>query len=207
MEFEKLKNQLEAFHTLEETSTDESIQQKSISCSQHAIQKYIENKLRGGTEVERIRSDMESLFSVHHVVPQLLLRWSLEEVDVIYKKLMHESKVVKPSSEIGQQKSVLFSKDTLYHASLCCEALSDSMPLDHLSFFRDKKPHHNLTEVSFSQSRDDITPYLIARQKDVIYVAFKSTPEVLKWLEKTSSFNEGQLFVYHEVVNFSLSLL
>ena len=38
------------------------------------------------------------------------------------------------------------------------------------------------------------TLYLIARQKDVIYVAFKSTPEVLKWLEKTSSFNEGYTF-------------
>ena len=156
------------------------------------IQRYIENELGAGTETSKIKSDLERLSRFHQVIPRPLLGWGVEEVDKVSQRLLRElRKVVKPVAEKENQKPLLFSKDTIYHASLCCEAIDNPMLSDPLSFFRNKKPRHNLTEVSFSQSRAGVTPYLVARQKDVVYVAFKSIPAVSQWLESSSSFDEG----------------
>jgi hypothetical protein len=110
------------------------------------------------------------------------------EVGKASEKEVSAKKTVKEE----QRAPSLFSKDTLYHAGLCCEAINDTHPSNPLSFFRNKKPNHSITEVSFSQSRDGITPYLIAKQKDVIYVAFQGTPRIADWMKcGSTSFNEG----------------
>ena len=175
-----------------EATAEENIRQQTMNCSQHLIQRYIENGLRSGIEASKIKSDMEKLSSLYLVLARSSLGWAMLEVDKASKKLKREvQRVAMPLAEKKHQEPPLFSKDTLYHASICCEAINDVMPSNPLSFFRNKKPQHSLTEVSFSQCKDGTTPYLIAKQNDVVYVAFQGVPEVSQWMKSASSFNEG----------------
>ena len=197
VEFRSLRDHLGAFQSAQQSTTDESIQQQTLNVAKYHIQQYIENGLRSGVEASVIKSDMENLCRVHRVLSGELRVWSTSEVDNISRKLSTVSK--KQVEELVPrecQKPLLFSKDTLYHASLCCAAISGPVSSDPLFFFRNKRPQHSLTQVSFSQSRDDITPYLIARQEDVVYAAFKSNLQVSEWLGGASSFTEGILFVF-----------
>lgn len=137
---------------------------------------------------------MEKLCFDDLVVPTILWTWTLQEVGKADEKLVNKQrKVVKHPVEQIERTALpsLFSMETVFHAGLCCEAINVSKPGNPLSFFQSKKPHHNFTEISFSQSRDDITSYLIAKQDGIIYVAFRSTSSVSAWTETTSSFNEG----------------
>ena len=177
------------FRSTQQSTSDTSIQEQTVNCSRHLIQQYIENALHSGIKADKIKNEMEKLCSVFFVIPQQWLSWAMQEVNRICEKLEGELKISKPILKQKHQAPSLFSKDTLYHAGLCCEAINNVLS-NPLSFFRNKKPHHSLTEVSFSQSRDGILPYLIARQKDVVYVAFQGIPEVSQWLKYTS-FNEG----------------
>ena len=117
----------------------------------------------------------------------------MDEVDKTDEKLTScHKKTVHPTAKKEDPPPSLFSKDILYHAGLCCEGINlATKPANPQSFFRNKKPHHSLTEVSFSQSRDNITPYLIAKQGDVVYVAFQGTSSVSTWLKSAPSFSEG----------------
>ena len=190
-EFQELRDKLEVLNSTQQTTTDTNIKIQTLSVIKHLIQRYIENALRAGVEASKIKSDMDNLFCT---IPQALGTWVINEVDDTSRKLSVESKkLVAPLVPMKYQKPLLFSKDTLYHASLCCEAISGPLQPEPLSFFRNKKPHHGLTQVSFSQSRDEITPYLIARQNNVVYAAFKSDMQISEWLGGASSFTEGAL--------------
>ena len=137
---------------------------------------------------------MDKLCRVDLVIPTPLWTWTLQEVDKADEKLASRCRKnvnLVPRKTEDTSPPSLFSKDTLYHASLCCEAINFSHPGNPLSFFQDKKPQHNLTGVSFSQTRDGITPYLIAKQQDIIYVAFRSISSVSEWTQNAQSFNEG----------------
>ena len=50
----------------------------------------------------------------------------------------------------------LFSKDTIYHASVCCQAVSTCDAGDYQKFFNDKElvPGHSFKAVSFSRSKE-----------------------------------------------------
>ena len=192
-EFQKLKDQLTALSSIKQSASSPHAEVSAINCFQDLIQQYIEKALRSGIETSQVKNDMEKLCRVHLVIPAVLWTWTMQEVDKANEKLTSElRKVVKPKVKEGTPKPSLFSKDTLYHASLCCDAINVSTSLAKpQSYFQNKNPQHNFTEVSFSQSRDSITPYLIAKLHDVIYVAFQSTPFLDKWMENATSFNEG----------------
>ena len=191
-EFEKLRRQLEAFNLTLNSASDSKIELATIECFKHAIRQYIENGLRANIETCQVKNDIEKLCRVYLVIPTALWSWSMQEVEKAAEKLASErSYIPKPLVKNDTPPPSLFSKDTLYHACLCCEAISSSTN-NSLSFFQSKRPQHSLTEVSFSQSRDGtVTPYLIAKQRDVIYVAFRSNLHVSEWNKSASSFEEG----------------
>ena len=177
------------------SATDQKFVDNTIDCFQHVIKQYIERQLQSGSEASQVKSDMEKLYRDYLVIPEDMWGWTMKEIERENKKITKVN-VVQPAAVVRKERSSpsLFSKDTLYHASLCCEAIntdSETSPTNPLYFFQNKKPHHDLSEVSFSQSRDNITPYLIARQRDVVYVAFRGTSSISKWLESAPSFSEG----------------
>jgi GTP-binding protein EngB required for normal cell division len=191
-EYQKLKAKLEAFSSTLESASSSNVELSTINCIKDVIQQYIEKALKLGDETSKVKSDMEKLCRSHLVIPTVLWTWTMQEVDKADEKLtIEQRKVVKSVVKEAEPAPSLFSKDTLYHACLCCDALSDPNPANPLSYFQNKNPHHSLKEVSFSQNRDSITPYLIAREGDVIYIAFQSTPLLSKWKEIAPSFDEG----------------
>ena len=197
-EYQTLKAKLEAFSSTLESASTSNVELSTINCIKDVIQQYIERALRSGDETSKVKSDMDKLCRNNFVVPMPLWTWTVQEVDKVDEKLASEQrKVAKPVRKEAKPAPSLFSKDTLYHAMLCCDALSDPHPANPLSYLQNKNPHHGLKEVSFSQNRDNITPYLIARQGDMIYVAFRSTPLLSEWKEIASSFNEGLPPIYN----------
>lgn len=191
-EFQELKERLQTLSSMLQSESSPNVEASTINCIQHLLTEYIEKTLSSGVEAGQVMSDMEQLCRVHLVVPTPLWTWTVQQVGKTNKRLTSRLRevVVRKTKEANTKPS-LFSKDTLYHACICCEAINFSSSANPRSYFESRNPRHNITEVSFSQSRDNITPYLIAKQDDVIYVAFQSMPFLSKWLETVSSFDEG----------------
>jgi hypothetical protein len=87
----------------------------------------------------------------------------------------------------------LFCKDTLYHASICSQAVSTYTAGDYQKFFKNKElvPGHAFKAVSFSRSRND--SFIIAqRDESMFYFAFKGRLSLSDWAKDYKSFNEGK---------------
>lgn len=93
-----------------------------------------------------------------------------------------------------QQPPSLFSPDTLYHASLCSLAISEYRDEESIHRFFGES-HHKLCEVSVCQenSSEKLDRYLIARNGDIIYIAFRSEAKLSQWLKKYNTFQIGTL--------------
>ena len=160
------------------------------------IQDSIEEALKY-EDVESVRSQMLFLCQkALNVVPVQLRDWAMQEVGVIYAATKEEEKPL-PSCPPAQDESPLFTKETLYHASLCCEAVSTCTTADYKSFFNNAGNGHHLKEISMSISkdRDDVDRYIIAKQQEnnVIYMAFQSEPTLARWMKTYQSFTDGML--------------
>ena len=95
-------------------------------------------------------------------------------------------------NQTPQATDPLFSKDTLYHASLCCQVVSTSTAGD----FRERMQQmsgHMIEEasMSISETKENVDRYLIAKQKNTVYVAFQSEPTLSMWMQKYGSFSAG----------------
>ena len=90
----------------------------------------------------------------------------------------------------------LFCKDTVYHASICCQAVCHYNAGDYQKFFKNKElvPGHAFEAVSFSCLKDQ--SFLIAlKEESTYYFSFKGRPSLSDWTEGFKSFSEG-MFMY-----------
>lgn len=173
-------------------ASDSNIELSAIALIKEKIRQYIKKAEKAGIEMSQIEVDMDSL-RTEFIIPTMLWSWTKEEVAEAKQRLTKEMSAVSQQSTIVQPtapKDSLFSKETLYHASLCCVAVNTATPMNVQSYFRDKIQYHKFTEVSFSQHKDN-APYLIARNHGVLYVAFQSTPSLSNWMDTATSFDEG----------------
>ena len=164
-----------------------------------SIHHAIENALKAGEKVECVKKQVRSLCYEHFKVPSHLYKWAQEEVNSVYEALL-PSKDSKPDivdpvvPSPSKSQPLLFSKSTLHHAGLCCQAVSTCNAGTCLSFFCDQFTNHNLQEVSMSISSEkkNVDRYIIAKQGNIVYVAFESEPTLSRWLESSySSFEDG----------------
>lgn len=151
------------------------------------MQQFIEKSLEAGLPVDKIKSEIHALCYKEMVIPSILLEWvndEFEERSLKHAEMNSHSKenacaMAKP--HINEH--LLFNKDTLYHAGLCCQAISScSREHDIKVFFQTGSPMHSLQEISFSTS-SNIKPYLIAKQGTKIYIAFQSEKCISKLKE------------------------
>lgn len=197
-EYLTLKDELAVLSSSLKRTTNESAKTGLVARIRETLQEYIDNALKSGLAVDQIEADLNTLCK-HLVIPTGLWQLPIKEIAEAKERLVKEVTVpsqlpapVRPASKASDPS--LFCKDTLYHASLCCGAINAHSPANvhTYMYFQSKKPRHDLTEVSFSQESDELTPYLIAKQKDIIYVAFRGIPFLSKWIDTTyTSFNEG----------------
>ena len=188
-----MKEELDVLCSTLKSASDQTVEMASVKCIKDKIRQYIEKSLKSSSDTSQIEADMESL-RTQLVIPTMLWQWTSEELAEAKERLTKDmsTAVSLPAAPVkpATPETSLFSKDTLYHASLCCGAVNLPNLVNIHTYFENKNPHHSFSEVSISQNRDTITPYLIAKQEDVLYVAFQSTPLLSEWMDATS-FDEG----------------
>ena len=197
-EFQTLVNDLEVFNrqlSRAVSSNSDNVHQ----CIKDSIHHAIENALRAGEEIESVQGQVWSLCYKDFKVPTELCKWAQNEVSSVYDALLPSKDTIPDPitpvvSSPSKSQPPLLSKSTLYHAGLCCQAVSTCNAGTCLSFFGNQFTNHNLKEVSMSISTEkkNVDRYIIARQGNVIYVAFESEPTLSRWLESSySSFEDG----------------
>ena len=167
-------------------------------CIKTAIESHIETELIAGMSTDTLKEQMRSLCHKDFVVPSAIQDWALQEVDIINMKLAPvpgHSLVQTPQPEEPTQP--LFSKDTLYHASLCCEAVSMHNAANFKMFFQRSAHHLDEVSMSISEGRESVDQYLIAsfQKTKTLYVAFQSQGTLSRWKSTYNSFEEGLLLI------------
>ena len=131
------------------------------------IESHIRQKLEEGLLKETVTKQLNDL-TMNALIPMVINDWCYDKLDEITKELeQNDSCTDEPNDEDpveSEPPPLLFSKDTVYHASLC--SLFVSQP--HL---RDEYLHrHSFNEMSLSVS--DQHKMFIAQQGDIVYTSF-----------------------------------
>ena len=98
----------------------------------------------------------------------------------------------------------------MFHASLCCQAVSSCTAGDYQQFFKNKElvPGHSFNAISISRPRHDSSSlreqYLIAKQgESTYYIAFQSETDLREWPKKSASFIQGLYYTNGKLCQFT----
>lgn len=165
-------------------------------CVQYAIQQAIEKAVRAGNEEESIRNQLWVLCHKDFDVPSNLRDWAIQEVEDICKRTtaLNPTLITQcPASLPKKEESPpLFSKDTLYHASLCCHAVSVCTAGNYEIFLNSKSHLLEEASMSISQYKENVDRYIIAKSGNTIFVSFQGEPTLSNWMDSPySSFIDG----------------
>ena len=168
-----------------------------FTCITDSIQQYVEDMLETDESVTSLEKQMSYLCYEHFLIPSKLTEWVSRVVETVSSDRSPAQAVVNPKPQVHEQtkpqEPPLFNKDTVYHASLCCHAVSTYHAGNFKHFFDRVVRRHYLEEVSMSVSKDkeNVDQYLVAKQLNTIYVAFQSEATISQWMDKYSSFDDG----------------
>ncbi len=91
-----------------------------------------------------------------------------------------------------QSRESLFSKETIYYASLCCLTVNNCDSSNYIDFLKTKHPHHEFSEASISRTREgEVDRYLVVKEGKTYYIAFKGEQSLMEWKKNYGSFDEG----------------
>ena len=178
----------------------ESEDKQSVEGVQRAfITRCLTESQQSGTPKEDVKEKLCELCLKKYLITESVYQWSLKKIEEIFIQkddLLLDSTDMSPSAG-SQCTEPLFSKDTIYHASICCQALTCCTAGDYQKFFKDTQrvPGHSFQAVSISRPTPDGKQherYLIAKQgESKYYIAFESQPVLSQWPKKCNSFVEG----------------
>ncbi len=160
----------------------------AIQCT---IRGFIESALKSES-LSLVRDQMGYLCHKSFDVPTQLRDWAMEEVDKVATSMKKEEPKPCPTPTIEEKP--LLSKDSFYHASVCCHIVSTCNTATFKKALGGTR--HNFDEVSMSISQDheNVDRYLIAKHGNTVYMAFQSEPTLSKWMEcNYGSFSNGTL--------------
>lgn len=164
-----------------------------MTCIKDSIQRFIDNSLDSRVPLDQVKSEMKDLCDKEFAVPHALCSWAMGQVEEMGQKMASQLEVSQPLALLKEidQEPPLFCKDTIYHAGLCCLAVTTCNSENVANFFSHKNPQHNFKEVSFCQGNSSFKTYLITMKENTIYVAFQGEPALTKWIEESDSFEDG----------------
>ena len=202
--YQEVKCQLEVLHKTYQSAGSNDAKESAIVLIKDQMQKFIEQSLKSGLDPDKVKSEIDSLCFKEAVIPSILLEWVGNEFEE--KKREFETRLSTTSAYTHVQthgkESRFFEKKILYHAGLCCEAVSTCEKGEDIAiFFKSKSPMHALDEVSFCD-KDFVKPYLVAKQGKNIYVAFRSETFISEF--KKAGYDEGKLLLarFHVSCNY-----
>ena len=155
---------------------------------------FVPTFVKSGQPLDDINQQLVHLHRNELLFPEEVLTKALTLAE---KESKAQLAITKPAeASKSQLKEPLFSKDTVYHADLCCRILAEGDAGNYQSLFK-KLPNgqgHSFKAVSMSRSKTE--RLLIAEQGDsLIYFAFESRPQLSDW-KNYKSFDEGVLLYY-----------
>ena len=170
-------------------------------CKTATIKEFVLDFVSTSIKSDQSYDGVESILHTLHKEELLFSEEVLKEASTVAEKEYTQREAAAKSSGIKsfktQPKEPLFSKDTIYHADLCCRILAKGDAGDYQSLFK-KLPNgqgHSFRAVSMSRSKTE--RLLIAEQgNSLIYFAFESRPQLSEW-KNYKSFDEGVLLYYH----------
>jgi hypothetical protein len=147
--------------------------------------------------LETIIEQLQALYSKEFLISKETFLKAQQMASVEYGKINVAPHTTPIHASVSGETAVvvepLFCKDTVYHASLCSQAVSSYTAGDYQKFFKNKElvPGHAFKAVSFSRSRNE--SFLIAQKDEsLFYFAFKGRLSLSDWGKDYKSFNEGK---------------
>ena len=189
----KVKTCLIALQNIKCSSDTE--EKSLINLIQAELRNFIKTCVQSGIRSEQLKEELSGLYSSELLISEDMYKWALQLASDEYSTISIIASSSEQESEPRSKVQPLFSKETLYHAGLCCCATSTCDAATYKDFF--KREGHSLEEASISRmpeiDQKKIDRYLIARQGKTYYVAFQSKPHLSQWANEHLSFKEGTL--------------
>ena len=152
---------------------------------------YTSTSIQSGQNVDEVKEQLHKLHKEELLFSEDVLEKAQTLAEEEHSKLT-EVASVKPAPAKLLAREPLFSKDTVYHADICCRVLATGDAGNYQSLFK-KLPNgqgHSFKAVSMSRSKTE--RLLIAEQgESVFYFAFESRPQFSDWKDY-KSFDEGK---------------
>ena len=180
----RLRDVLVAIRSTPDTpSKPEHIKECVLSITSTAIQ--------SGEDLDDLKQQLHRLHREELLFSEDVLKKALALAEEEHSK--HTETVSnKPAAAKFVAREPLFSKDTVYHADICCRVLATGDAGNYQSLFK-KLPNgqgHSFKAVSMSRSKTE--RLLIAEQgESVFYFAFESRPQISDWKDY-KSFDDGE---------------
>ena len=179
----RLRDMLVAIRSTPDTpSKPEHIKECVLSITSTSIQ--------SGEDLNDLKQQLHKLHKEDLLFSEDVLEKALALAEEEHSKRA-EVASVKPAPAKLLAREPLFSKDTVYHADICCRVLATGDAGNYQSLFK-KLPNgqgHLFKAVSMSRSKTE--RLLIAEQgESVFYFAFESRPKISDWKDY-KSFDEG----------------
>ena len=194
--FANLQETLEKLKSLGMDDDDASTEH-TTPLIKSAIDTFLKRSLEMKVSMEEVKQDLSVLNTVHLLLTESELSWSMSRAEELAAAMSPPcAEVVSKVLPVRDLKP-LFSKEVVYHASLCCMVVNSPSGREVLTSDHNC---HLLDEVSFSRPKEGqpVDRYLIARQGKTYYVAFKGELVLDNWRKNFRSFEEGKA---HEFID------
>ena len=186
-----LEQKLQALQGVQHRESVETVQRSFVT-------DYLNDSQLSGACLAEVQENLQQLHQKRFLIMESVFRWATETAVAVFSEAKGSSQHDAADVSSPLEKP-LFCKDTVYHASLCCQAVSSYTAGDYQQFFKNKElvPGHLFDAISISRPRHDRSSlreqYLIAKQGDsTYYIAFQSETDLREWPKKCASFIQGQ---------------
>ena len=164
-----------------------------------------------GTEIKKVSLEVRML-QKEDTLPDDLKKLAMDEFYQYEKQMSDDSSdSCSTVSSVGPpEEEPLISKENIYHALVCCQAVDASDQSQVRSILRELSHSFNGLSVTRSDCKERHQPgkhhgmYIIARKTDGTYiVAFRGIPAVSAWLTY-NSFEEGIAYIILSINSHTL---
>ena len=174
----KLKSRLYALRENEDGFLYEN-EEERIHRTEKAISAYVKSAIEvqncgKSFVIKKLIELYKKDFLIHK---QEILDYGILEVEKYGKVECIEKSPTLPERSIKSQ--LIFCKENVFHACLCCEAVSKCNHQNVKEFFKDEHRKHRLEEVSMSLSNH----YLIAKSQSTFIIAFNGEQSFTSWFD------------------------
>ena len=189
---EKLQSILSVIYRNEHELVWQTEEERDKKISE-AIDRYFVKHMEASTDAEVLEKELKYLYEEERSIPREAFDDSWKRLQIMKETRLTASSST-PSSPNPVKKEDLFTKENVYHALVCCRALEQQDPLEYL-----KTGDRDHLFEAVSVTRDDCDSkhggechglYLIAKKRNVYFMAFTGVPCVNNWM-KYDSFDEG----------------